>query len=418
MEPLTASKLLVVEGVEDDPRMKARADRLREAIPARETRIVDDAALRDVVATELTDLPRHGMRRDIEPVVILNRFRFDDDEAERQRRIEAYPELNTMKFNGYGGFDWRDSGTPAWRERTGLVCQPAWQLHTIVGCHYRCAYCFFGWFANLMMNTEEFVERLDANIARCATQTLFQYDNWTDTVCFEPEYGGATLLIDYFARRSGKALELYVGKSANVDFLLDYDHRGHTVCCWSLAARRQSRELERGSAPMAGRIDAMRKCQDAGYPVRVRFSPIIPVRDWEAENREMIARLFDQVEPDVVTIETIRFLNYDQMAACFDLDLLDPGFVAAMEAAPRKPDAQGCEVPDAWRSRVYDFVFEEVGRRSPDTPIAFCREKRALWDAFAQPFARWGQTPDAYLCNCGPFSHPATVQTDSPPARP
>ncbi|MFW6164530.1 MAG: hypothetical protein ACODAJ_17305, partial [Planctomycetota bacterium] len=62
--------------------------------------------------------------------------------------------------------------------------------------------------------------------------------------------------------------------------------------------------------------------------------------------------------------------------------------------------------------RVYDFVFEEVGRRSPETPIAFCREKRTLWDAFAGRFARWGQRPDAYLCNCGPFSHPQTVTAE------
>ena len=412
MEPLHASKLLIVEGVEEDPRMRARAERMRAAIPADEVRTVDDNGLRDVVAAELTPLRRHGMRRDIQPVVILNRFRFDDSEAERARRVEAFPELNTMKLNGYGGFDWRDGGSPGWRAKTGLVCQPAWQLHTVVGCHYRCAYCSLGWFLNAMMNVEEFVERLDATIERCPDQTLFQYDNWTDTVCLEPEYGGAKLLIDAFAARPGKALELYVGKSANVGFLLDCDHRGHTVCCWSLAAPTQSTQFEWRSASTDQRIEAMVKCQGAGYPVRVRLSPIIPVRGWEAENRAMLDLLFSEVEPDVVTIETIRFLNYDQMAECFDLGLLDPAFVAAMEAAPRKPDAQGCEVPDAWRSRVYDFVFEEIGRLSPDTPIAFCREKRALWEQFAEPLARWGQTPDDYLCNCGPFSHPKTVSCE------
>ena len=42
-------------------------------------------------------------------------------------------------------------------------------------------------------------------------------------------YGAAKLLIEFFARQPGRALELYVGKSDNVDYLLDYDHRGHTV---------------------------------------------------------------------------------------------------------------------------------------------------------------------------------------------
>ena len=411
MLPLPASKILMVEGVEDDPLMRARAERLRTGMPTDQVHTVADEELRDIVANELTDCPRHGMHVEVEPVVIFNRFRFGDDEAERRRRIEAFPELDRLRFNGYGGFDWRESGTPGWRARTGLVCQPAWQLHTIVGCHFRCAYCDFAWFVNIMMNVEEFVGRLDAEIARCPGQTLFQYDNYTDTVCFEPEYGGAKLLVDYFAARAGKALELYVGKSAHVDFLLDYGHRGHTVCCWSLAARAQAADFERRAASMAERIEAMHKCQGAGYPVRVRFSPIIPVRGWRDGNREMIDLLFRHVDPDLVTIETIRFLNYAQMAEHFDLSLLDPDFVAAMEAAPATPDAQGCEVPDAWRSRVYGFIFEEVGRVSPATPIAFCREKRTLWDQFAEPLARWGQHPDDYICNCGPFSHPATVVT-------
>ena len=414
MQPLSASKILIVEGVEDDPLMHARAERLRTGITADEVRTVGDEELRDVVVSDLSACPRHGMRRDIEPVVVLSRGRFDDSEEEQKQRTEAFPELRRHSLNGYGAFHWRDSGSPGWRERTSLVCQPAWQIHTIVGCHFRCAYCGLGWCVNILMNMEELVGRLDAELERCPDQTLFQYDNGTDTVCFEPEYGGARLLIDYFARKPGKALELYVGKSGHVDFLLDYGHRGHTVCCWSLSARTQSIEFEWRSAPMEARIEAMRKCQQAGYPVRVRFSPIIPVRDWRGENREMIDLLFREVAPDVVTIETIRFLNYDQMAESFDLSLIDPEFLAALDAAPRKPDTQGGEVPDPWRGLIYDFIFTEIGRVSPDTPIAFCREKRSMWDRFAEPLARWGQGPDAYLCNCGPFSHPATVASGEP----
>jgi len=407
--PIEASKLLLVEGVEDDPRMRARAERLRAGIAADEVRRVDDAALAAIVKAELTGLPHNGMGADFKPVVILNRFRFGDDEAERRRRIEAYPELNRLKFNGYGGFDWRDSGSPAWRRRTTLVCQPAWQLHTIVGCHFRCAYCSLSWSLNVMMNMEEFVERLDDWIGQCPNQTLFQYDNFTDTVCFEPEHGGSKLLIDYFARKPGRALELYVGKSDHVDWMLDYDHRGHTVCCWSVSAATQSRKFEHRSAPTEARIEAMRKCQQAGYPVRVRFSPIIPVKNWQAENREMIRLLFDRVKPDVVTFETIRFLDYAAMARCFDLSLLDDDFVQAMKGFEGQPFAQGCEVPDEWRKRVYRFFFDELEAVGCEAPVAFCREKRSLWEHFADDFARYGQHPDAYICNCGPYAAPASA---------
>ena len=409
MVPIAASQLLIVDGVEDDPRMKARAERLRAGIEASDVRRVGDAELAAIVKAELIGLPHHAMRGDFKPIVILNRFRFDDDEAERKRRSEAFPELSRNKFNGYGGFDWRDSGSPKYRETTGLVCQPAWQLHTIVGCHFRCAYCGLGWSLNVMMNMEDFVGRLDGWIEQCPRQTLFQYDNFTDTVCFEPEHGGSRLLIDFFARRPGQALELYVGKSDHVAFLLDYDHRGHTVCCWSLSGPTQAARFEHGSAPMERRIASMAECERAGYPVRVRFSPVIPVAGWREENRAMIEQLFAAVHPDVITIETIRFLDYEQMAASFDLSLLDAEFVEAMRAAQGAPFAQGCEVPDAWRRQVYDFLFAEMDRVSPSTPVAFCREKRDLWDHYAPVFARHGQTPDRYLCNCGPYCHPATA---------
>ena len=411
MVPIDVSKVLIVEGIDEDPLLRARAERLLSGLRTSDVRRVDDAALRDVVRDELAHRPRHGMRADFEPVAILNRFRFDDPDEERQRRIDAFPELNHSKLNGYGGFEWRESGSPAHRERTGLVCQPAWQLHTIVGCHFRCAYCNLGWFLNIMMNMEEFVGRLDDCLPRCPKQNLFQYDNFTDTVCFEPEYGGTKLLVDYFARKPGKGLELYVGKSGYVDFLLDYDHRGHTVCCWSLSGATQSRRFEYRSAPMEERIEAMRKCQEAGYPVRVRFSPIIPVRNWREENREMIRLLARDVRPDVVTIETIRFLDYQAMSRDFDLDLLDDDLLEVMKEAQGQPCGPGCELPDDYRKMVYRFIFDELADAGCQAPIAFCREKRDLWTHFADDFEACGQHPDHYFCNCGPYSAPVTAET-------
>jgi hypothetical protein len=356
-------------------------------------------------------LRRVGMNSGVKPIVIFNRFRFEETEEERERRLQAFPALRQglLKFDGYGGFDWRDAGSPDFRERTGLVCAPAWQIHTIVGCHFHCSYCNFARFANIMMNVEAYVDRLEAEMRRCPAQTLFQWDNHTDSVCFEPEYGGAKLLIDFFAQQPGKALEIYVGKSDNVDFMLDYDHQGRTVCCWSLAAQTQSTAFEARTAPMTERVEAMRKCQRAGYPVRVRFSPIIPVKNWREENREMIDLVFDRTRPDVITMEPIRFLDYDDMAECFDLSLLDEEFVETMQAARGKPHGQGCETPADFRRLIYEFTIAEVERLSPETPIAFCREERAMWDTFADTMARQGQEPDRYFCNCGPLSSPAEI---------
>jgi len=410
MVPLKASKICIVEGIEEVDVLNQRARRLESGIKADSIEHVGDAELHQIVTDNKLNLSkRHGMNPDFEPIVIFNKFRFDEPTEIKEKRRADFPALFANarhNVSGYAGFDWRDSGSKTYRERTGLVCQPAWQIHTIWGCHYRCAYCSLGQYINIMMNMEEFVERLDGYIEKAPGQTLYQYDNGTDTVCFEPEYGGARLLVEYFAKRENEYLELYVGKSDNVDYLLDLEHRGHTVCCWSISGETQSKYLEAETASMQDRIASARRCQEAGYHVRFRLSPIIPVKNWEAENRGMIELLFAETRPDVITFETLRFLNYDAIENSFDLSLLDPEFVQVMQDNRGEKHIQGCEMPHDYRKKVYRFIIDELERVSPQTLYALCRAPRVMWDEFAEDFERHGQTPDYYVCNCGPTSAP------------
>lgn len=409
MLPINASKVLIVEGIMDDPLTRVRAERLLTGIETDEVLEVDDRGFAEVIR-DMPDLHRrNGPTPRFEPLVIFNRFRFDEPEAEQARRIVEFPELAQCKFNGYGGFDWREAGSARDRRLTGKVCQSAWHIHTIVGCPFRCAYCHLSRFHNLMLNMEEYVERLDGYLCRCPGQTLFQWDNITDPVCFEPELDATRPLVEFFASRPGQALELYVGKSDNIDYLLDYDHRGHTVCCWSLAAPTQAEKIELLSAPTSARIEAMRKCRDAGYPVRVRLSPIVPVKGWREENRAMLEELFATVDPDMVTLETIRFIDAEGVGEVFDTTMLDDDMLAALEQTRDLDVPRGCELHDDYRAEVYRFFFDEFDRLAPQVKVAFCREQRTMWERFEDWFARRGQHPDDYVCNCGTTSAPATA---------
>jgi spore photoproduct lyase len=411
MDAIQAKAVYIVEDVERDPFLRQKAQQMLASIHSDRVEVVDDAGLNQAVLEHnLHSLPRHGLEEGIQAVVILNRFRFEDPPEVEAARREQFPELfrnPTHKLSGYGGFEWRDSGSAEHRRKTGSVCQPAYQLHTIVGCPFRCSYCGLGRIHNIMLNVEEFVGRLDPYIDEAGGQTLYQYDNWTDTVCFEPEYGGSRAMIEYFAQKPLRFLELYVGKSGNVDFLLDLDHRGKTVCCWSVAGETQTTRFERRTANMEARLQSARRCQEAGYPVRFRLSPIIPVRNWREENRALIRRMFELTQPDVVTFETLRYMNYE--AVCRDLDpgFLDPELLEAMRAVQGQPTPVGSEIPDDFRQEVYRFIIDELEAAGPNTPYAFCREQRSTWELYATDFARHGQTADRYLCNCGPVSAPA-----------
>jgi hypothetical protein len=213
------------------------------------------------------------------------------------------------------------------------------------------------------------------------------------------------MLVELFAAEPDRYLELYVGKSDRVDFLLDYDHRGHTTCCWSLGGETQAREVEKRTASPEARLAAARKCQDAGYLVRMRLSPMVPVVGWEEEIRHLIRRMFGETAPEVVRIEPLRFYDYERLLADFPPGLLDPEFVEGMRTLPADSDAwQRKEFPDDLRVKMYRVVLDEAARVSPRTPAALCRDKQRVWELLQSDFDRWGQRPDNYVCNCGPTS--------------
>jgi hypothetical protein len=414
MMPITARAVYIKSEARANPRAMERVARMLPFIRcASAPQVIDDAALHQlVVAEKLNALPMHGTRgAQIEPIVIFNAYLYGHSPERRAERERLYPELFKhwlLFYAGYGGWDWRCTGDEEYRKRTGLVCQPAYAIHSFWGCHFRCAYCSLGSVANIHVNLDEWIEHIRqglANPVKSPGQRLFQWDNGTDVVCWEPEYGGTKLLVDLFAAQPDKYLELYVGKSDHVDYMLNYDHKGHTICCWSLGGVTQCRLAEPRSAGMEARLASARKCQEAGYGVRIRFSPMIPVVGWREEIRHMIRRMFEGIVPDVITMEPLRYCSYQTLLEIFEPGLLDPDFLQAMTRIPADADRETkVEFPDECRVAMYRVVLDEVARISPRTPVALCREKRSVWDALAGELARTGQLPDDYVCNCGPTS--------------
>jgi len=412
MLPIKAQGVYIKKEAYEDTRSMARIQRMLPFIRYQgEPVVIDDAGWNKLVCdARLNQMPAHGLQADtVEPIVVFNQFLYDHTPEQREQRKQQYPEISSfLHYSGYSGWDWRPSGDEEFRRTTGLVCQPAYAIHSFWGCHFRCAYCNLGNVANVFVNLEDWVEHIReglANLENSPNQTLFQWDNGTDIVCFEPEYGGTKMLIDLFAGLPDKYLELYVGKSDYVDFMLDYDHKGHTTCCWSLSMETQQRETEKRTASLDGRLESARKCQEAGYPVRMRFSPMIPVVGWEKELRNMVRRMFEETDPEVITIEPLRFNTYEQLCERFQPGLIDSEFLESMRTIPEgAPEEDKYNFPTDKRVMMYKVVIDEVARISPHTPVGLCREKRTVWETLKDDFARMGQDPDNYVCNCGPTS--------------
>ena len=288
---LAPERVYITQEAHDDPRSVKRIEAMLAGFDAGSVEVVSEADLNEIAdARPWKSVPRWGTQppeQQSDPDVVFTIGRFVDVE-EKKRRAATYPNFGVRDLYGHHTFWFRPDGEDWWREdKHGIVCQSAYQLHTIMGCPFRCAYCGLGGMIRILTNIEEYCERLREWVEIAPDQRLYKWDNQTDAIFFEPEYDATRLLVDFFANQPDRYLEIYAGKSDNVDFMLDYDHRGHTILQWSIGARTQSSDLEPRTAGMEARIEAARKCQEAGYLVRYRFSPIVPVRNWREENREL-----------------------------------------------------------------------------------------------------------------------------------
>ncbi len=331
-------------------------------------------------------------------------------EAEKEQMRRQYANLANHDLYGFHTFWRRPHGDADWRrEKKGIVCQSAWQLHTVNDCPFRCSYCGANTVMRVLVNIEEYAAHLDELFQRAPGQRLYKWDNQSDIPCFEPEYDASRVLVERFAREKDRYLEIYVGKSAQTDYLLDYHHGGRTILQWSVAGPSQVEHFEEGTDGMVERFDAAGRLQDAGYIVRFRLSPIIPVRNWRQENRLLLEEMFARTTPDVVTLCPFGWMDVEEAEKCLDFEILDPRFVNAMRSAAPflrergYTNGSGHPIPHDTRYSMLSFLIDEIQRIRPDTLIALCLETEEMWQALGP---RIGQTPHRYVCNCGPLSTP------------
>jgi DNA repair photolyase len=410
MYPIHVDEVHILRRVHDDPLAERRLQRMLVALKPTTIHDIDDAELERVVArsggTGGHEYRTGSYQRQGTPAIIFNTFRHDDHDLAVARK--AHPALDTCMLLGQGAITTRAGyyqHGPDWCQ-----CQSAKEFHSIYGCLHACDYCHVENFLNVMLDLEWLAATVERTIAATPGQQLYKYDNQTDQICFEPEYGASELFVNLFARQPDKYLLLYT-KSDNVDHLLGLDHRGHTIVNWSLSPATQSTAIEKGTPPVEQRIDAMQRCQGAGYPVRCRFSPMIPLTGWQEEYATMIDELFDHATPDVITLDIVGFMSPSQMKAALDTSLFDPRAKALLdEQEKRHVQKWGKHVfPHSYRKEIYEHVIRKIQHRQPGQLIAICNETFDMWEALA-PVLGANSDPGQFTCCCGPNSVPSNQE--------
>lgn len=350
-----------------------------------------------------------------DPVFFFNTFRFDGGyDAVRRAVAEANPglkdeDLGPRHSYGYLHITWFNSGQDACdiKPNSQHICRPCWRLNFSPGCVHECLYCGCVGAMTVGLNVGDYLQELERVIQETPWQLTYLADDASDLLILEPELGLVREVCEFFGRQVNPDRYFIIHtKSANVDFLRDVDHRGHTIMCWSLSGQTQSTKLEAVSGSMMERLQAAARCQEWGFPVRFKFKPFIPVRGWRDEARDMIRQLFAHTRPDNLSMTVLMWMRFAQMEACLDLNELDPEFVDAARryaGEVTEADRRTGPFPPAVRQTIYEFLLKEIRAVDREVPVTISTESEALWRVMGPQL---GVGPGEYVCGCGPCAVP------------
>ena len=421
MYALRPPYVAILDEVLQDPLMKARADKMLAAIPP-------ETPIEIVSKDQIPELSirhdwaharqRMGETRDLcDPAWFLGVMRFDNA-WDHKAAIEGHPGAGgpLQCAYGYDAFRWFDSHMGRIAPSPDHICRPAWRIHLTNGCPHHCCYCGLGSLITVMMNVEEYLEHLDLLVKANPWEKTYLFEDDSEALALEPEYGAVPALAEYFGTSDNYYLLIH-SKSANVDFFADVSPAGreHTIIVWSLTTETQSTVLEPGSATMTERIEAARKCDEMGICTRYKYKPIIPTRNWRDEIAQMTRMVFERSNPDLIALFTLAWMSCDDMLKIVGEDMLDPVYLqAARESVEEMKDLRVKPFPHWVRKEIYEFCIAEIRKHNAQIPIVLCTETTEMWDELGPVI---GYRPQDYPCGCGPQATPWLARLPESPWR-
>jgi DNA repair photolyase len=425
MYPLTPLRTYALDRVYDDARCVARMERILNAIGVKpgEVRRITEQNLPDVVA-DLAVLwppvavPPGQVRSFMRPLVFTT-MDLDYDRRDLtpmlQRCAPGTPD--GMVRNIFGHLTTAiDQHPHHLDQRHDCVCWPTYNFGTMSGCPHGCLYCGAGRegkFITVALNLEEYMDKVVKPVieANPWNRVFRMILNGADLMTFEPEYGLHALFSQVLAQYEDRWGHFHTG-SSNVDWLADLPHRDRLVGVWSVTCEAVARDIEPGTGRAIDRIEAARRCQALGIPVRFKFKPVIPVRNWRDEYAWIIEQMFKRTKPESVGFCLYVWNSYESLITSINPDLLDPEYLeAARNAQEEMKGVRAGPFPHEARKEIYRFLIREVRRWDPDVLLYVSTESREMWDELKTEL---GQDPRSYICGCSSVAVPGRRLAISP----
>jgi len=262
----------------------------------------------------------------------------------------------------------------------GNTCPNFWHFSPYGFCPYGCQYCYlagtqgirFSPTVKIFLNLEEILSQIDKQARKIGRHEAFYLGKLQDGMALDSLTGYSRTMIPFFAQHPFARLRI-LSKSADFQNVLDLDHQGHTVLCWSLNPAAVRRDYEVVTPPIEDRIGAMEQCAKAGYPIRVMLMPIIPVPHWQQLYDDLLEQLLTRVPLERITLGGI--CSYGPAKKLMEQKMGTKNFVSrSLAIIGNSPNDGRARYPRKLRHTIYKHLLRTIRRAQPGLTCALCME--------------------------------------------
>jgi len=268
-------------------------------------------------------------------------------------------------------------------EEEGNACPNYWHFSPYGFCFYGCNYCYLAgtpgvWHSpsvKIFLNIEEIIEEMEAGATKLRSPIVFYLGKLQDGLALDPLTAYSTILIPFFAQNKF-ARQIILTKSAEIDRLLQLEHNQRTIISWSVNPPGVSARFEQNVPPMEDRIIAMKKCAEAGYPVRAVMMPLIPVPNWEKIYSRFAQLLIRAAPIQRLTLGGICI--YQNALKLMDMKMTRKNDISLKIDRSTKLKDGRARYSRSLRVKMYSHIIKTVREIKPGLELALCLEEASV----------------------------------------
>lgn len=264
------------------------------------------------------------------------------------------------------------------------VCCHYYTIALVSDCHLECTYCILQDYLKnnpvitFFVNTDEIFSGIGERIAKNPDK-IFRIGTGelSDSLALDHIHEFSRDCVEFAGAHKNVMLELKT-KTANIAGLLPLKHSGNVIVSWSVNPEAYISQEEHKCDTLESRLNAARRCADAGYPVAFHFDPLLHYPEWQKEYEsvvEGIASRFKSRELAWISLGSLRFTK--------ELKKI------SQERFPKSrlmtdemfPSADGkIRYFRPLREDMYRHLSDLIRSRLNKVPFYLCMETKTVWN--------------------------------------